>query len=116
MISQERRQHIAETIIAPLSINKSDTLGYFINSKFNKEENSFRSPWSNIYFPSASSQKEFIKELRELEIKLNNLVKIYAKLYYGEKAITSVFAWEQDQSILTGFNCAVLIKNGELNN
>lgn len=113
LISQERRQHIAETIISPLTINTSDSLGYFINCKFNQEENSFRSPWSNVYFPSASTHKVFIKEMRELEVKLNKLVKIYAKLYYGDKAITSAFAWDQDQSILTGFNIAVLIKHGK---
>ena len=98
-------------IIPPLEINNSDTMGPFINSTFNKESSSYRSPWSNEYYPTISGFKVLPNELRELEIQLNKLVKFYTKIYYSTKAVSSVYIWEVGESIASGFNCAILIKN-----
>lgn len=94
-----------------LKINNSDPKGLFIESDFNKDGDSFRSPWSDTFFPPINSDKFLPKELRTLEEKLNILFKQYAKLYYGEKAVSSVYIIYSGDNISNGFECHVLIKN-----
>jgi capping protein (actin filament) muscle Z-line, beta len=95
----------------PLRISKDDSLGDFIKSEFNCELDSYRSPHSNKYFPYIDNAKYPPNELRQLEIILNKLFKEYAKLYYGNTAITSVYVWEHGENIESGFYCALLVKN-----
>jgi len=95
----------------PLKISRDDSLGDFIKSEFNCEINSYRSPHSNKYFPRKENAKYPPNELRELEIIMNRMFKEYARLYYGNSAITSVYVWEHGESIESGFYCALLVKN-----
>jgi capping protein beta len=94
-----------------LSVCKLDSKGEFIQSEYNREEGSFRSPWTNRYFPDMEYPKYPPKELRILEEQLNELFKKYSELYYGPSAVSSVYIWEQGDSIQKGFNTAMLIKN-----
>lgn len=110
-VPMETKKELKKVLPSPLSINKSDTIGAFINSEFNHDGDSYRSPWSNEYFPTSEGHKLLPNELRELEVQLNTLMKLYTKLYYGPTAVSSVFIWEQGDSISSGFNCAVLFKN-----
>ena len=110
-INNESKRDISKYLFTPLTINKSDSLGLFLNSDFNKDGDSFRSPLSNEYFPNNEGHRILSNELRELEIYLNNLFKRYTKLYYNDNTISSVYIWEQGDSINSGFNCSVLIKN-----
>lgn len=95
----------------PLEICHDDSLGDFIKSEYNNEGSSFRSPWSNKYFPDVDFPKFPPAELRQLEIVMNKFFREYTKLYYGETAVFSVFIWEKGDSIEHGFSCAILIKN-----
>jgi capping protein beta len=118
-LRKEERKDVFKRFPIPFSINNSDKLGPFIESEFNKDDNSYRSPWSNQYFPPFNSDKTSIKllpkELRELEERLNKLIKLYLKLYYSDDAISSAYISFQDESISNGFNCCVLIKGRVLN-
>ena len=55
------------------------------------------------YFPS--------ENLRKLEEKLNKMFKLYAKNYYNENTIISVYCWEFGKKISDGFGVGILIKN-----
>ena len=110
-ITQEGKKELHKIIASPLCINTSDSIGPFITSEFNHDGDSYRSPWSNEYFPTTEGHKLLPNELRELEVRLNKLVKLYTTLYYGEQAVSSTYIWEQGDAISSGFNCAVLIKN-----
>ena len=94
-----------------LKVNNSDPLGPFIECDINKDGDSYRSPWSNQYFPNIESNKFLPNELRQLEEKLNTFIKLYTKMYYGESAISSVYFKIKDNSISNGFYCYTLIKN-----
>lgn len=94
-----------------LNLCKDDSLGDFIKSEFNNEGDSYRSPWSNKYFPDVELPKYPPSELRELEVIFNRLFKEYTRLYYGDSAVPSVYIWEQGESIESGFSCALLVKN-----
>ena len=78
------KKNLLNIIPTPISINNSDSLGKFINSEFNHDDESYRSPWSNQYFPIKESKKRLVNEFRELELKLNKIIKMYSKLNYGE--------------------------------
>ena len=93
------------------TINNSDPLGPFIESEYNKDDDSYRSPWSNKYFPQKDSNKLLPNELRELEQRLNQLIKTYLKIYYNEDSISSAYIQFQDESISNGFRCCVFIKS-----
>lgn len=114
-VLKEERKDIHKKFPIPFTINNSDTLGPFIESDYNKDGNSFRSPWSNTYFPPIESNKLLPKELRELEERLNKLIKLYLKIYYSEDAISSAYISFQDETISSGFNCCVLIKSRVVN-
>ena len=47
-----------------------------------------------------------------MEISFNEIYAIFARMYYGEDAISSVYVWEQGDSYENGFNLALLINNG----
>ena len=116
-IYKEDMKYIYKNFPIKFNINTSDPLGPFIESEYNKDENSYRSPWSNTYFPSKESTKILPKELRFLEEKINTIIKLYLKIYYNpENTISSAYINFSD--ISHGFNCCVLIeskiKNSEI--
>ena len=114
-ILREEMKDIYKNFPLQFKINNSDPLGPFIESEFNRDENSYRSPWSNKYFPPKESDKLLPNELRELELRINQLIKLYIKLYYSEDAISSAYIMFQDESISNGFLCYVFIKSSVKN-
>jgi capping protein beta len=114
LLSIEKKD-IQKSFPLPFNINNSDTLGPFIESEYNKDGDSYRSPWSNKFFPPKESDKLLPNELRELEERLNKIIKLYIKLYYSEDAISSAYVSFQDESISNGFTCCVFIKSKIVN-
>lgn len=114
-ILKEEMKDINKNFPIQFKINNSDPLGPFIESDYNKDGDSYRSPWSNTYFPQKQSDKLLPKELRELEQKINQLIKLYLKIYYSEDAISSAYIMFQDESISNGFTCPVFIKSKVVN-
>ena len=110
-IFKEEMKDINKNFPIQFTINNSDPLGPFIESEYNKDGDSYRSPWSNKYFPQKESNKLLPNELRELEQRINQLIKTYLKIYYSEDAISSAYIMFQDESISNGFLCCVFIKS-----
>lgn len=84
-------------------------MGPFVMSDFNRIGESFRSPYSNEYYPPVNVAKYPPEELRKFEISFGSLVKIYTKLYYSASAVSSVYTWDLGDSITNGFGVCVLI-------
>lgn len=114
-VMKEEMKDVKKNFPLPFTINNSDPLGPFIQCEFSKDGESYRSPWSNKYFPPLESNKMLPKELRELEEKINQLFKLYLKIYYNEKALSSAYIIFQDEQITYGFNCYVYIKGKPIN-
>ena len=110
-IIKEEMRDVNKNFPVQFTINNSDPLGPFIESEYNRDGESYRSPWSNTYFPPIDSNKLLPKELRDLEEKINQLIKLYLKIYYSEDAISSAYITYQDESISNGFSCSVFIKS-----
>lgn len=72
---------------------------------YNRDGDSYRSPWSNNYFPSLEEGFYPSEKLRVLEIEANELFDAYRELYF-EGGISSVYFWDLDN----GFAGCFLIK------
>ncbi|PON48965.1 F-actin-capping protein subunit beta [Parasponia andersonii] len=78
----------------------------FILCEYNRDADSYRSPWSNKYHPPLEDGALPSAELRKLEIEANDIFSIYRDQYY-EGGISSVYMWEDDNE---GFVACFLIK------
>lgn len=81
---------------------------------YNRDIDSYRSPWSNTYFPELSSseldESPFpSKNLRNFEILANYSFDIYKDLYY-EGGISSCYTWELNEDNDEEFAGVVLFK------
>eukprot|EP00028_Trichosphaerium_sp_Am-I-7-wt_P003911 CAMPEP_0168518806 /NCGR_PEP_ID=MMETSP0405-20121227/6933_1 /TAXON_ID=498012 /ORGANISM="Trichosphaerium sp, Strain Am-I-7 wt" /LENGTH=271 /DNA_ID=CAMNT_0008539211 /DNA_START=15 /DNA_END=830 /DNA_ORIENTATION=+ len=73
---------------------------------YNRDGDSYRSPWSNKYDPFIGDGNVPSKGLRELEVELNDGFDIYRDLYF-EGGVSSVYCWDLDGS---DFAACILIK------
>jgi len=72
---------------------------------YNRDGDSYRSPWSNKYEPSIDDGAVPSPELRKVEIGANEVFDIYRDLYF-EGGVSSVYCWDLDD----GFAACILIK------
>ena len=72
---------------------------------YNRDGDSYRSPWTNAYFPAIDDGFLPSAKLRELETEANALFDAYRELYF-EGGISSVYLWDLDN----GFAGSFLIK------
>ena len=92
-------------------ICKDDPKGEFIMCEQNRDGDSYRSPYSNTYYPPTEDAKYPTAPLRDLEEKLNKMFKLYIKHYYSLTTLCSVYCWELGDTLADGYGVAVLIKN-----
>lgn len=81
----------------------------FILCEYNRDADSYRSPWSNKYFPPLEDGSLPSDELRKLEVEANDIFSIYRDQYY-EGGISSVYMWEDDNGGLV--SCFLIKKDG----
>jgi len=72
---------------------------------YNRDGDSYRSPWSNKYDPPLPDGACPSVDLRKLEVAANDTFDIYRDLYF-EGGVSSVYCWDVDN----GFACCILIK------
>lgn len=72
---------------------------------YNRDGDSYRSPWSNKYDPPLEDGATPSAELRKMEIAANEVFDIYRDLYF-EGGVSSVYMWDLD----SGFAACILIK------
>ena len=91
-------------------------VGYdFLKCEYNRDGKSHRSPWSNQYVPPSSDAYYPSPEKREIEVKLNEVFKLYASLYY-DQAITSAYVWENEDedAPVNQFAGCLLVKKSKI--
>eukprot|EP01121_Diplochlamys_sp_Union-15-3_P010762 TRINITY_DN3056_c0_g1_i2.p1 TRINITY_DN3056_c0_g1~~TRINITY_DN3056_c0_g1_i2.p1 ORF type:complete len:228 (+),score=44.50 TRINITY_DN3056_c0_g1_i2:30-686(+) len=77
---------------------------------YNRDGDSYRSPWSNTYFPSIRDGTKPSKQLRELEVQVNEAFDIYRELYY-EGGVSSVYFWDLEDE--PDFGGCILFKKSQ---
>nr|BAH29715.1 F-actin capping protein beta [Dicyema japonicum]BAJ09729.1 F-actin capping protein beta [Dicyema japonicum] len=103
---------ICEPLLAlvdrPLTIRKDSDGKEFLTCDYNRDADSYRSPWNNEY---TDEYKGLLpsQELRELEVRFNEVFTAYTDLYYGG-AYSSVYLWDMEKKDVNNFGGAILIK------
>ncbi len=98
----------------PLQLGQDERAGKkFICCDYNRDGDSFRSPWSNAYYPEA--EEGYIlpsKALRALEVDANAICDVYRKLYFETGSYSSVyfFSIEGVEDEKKGFGACWLVK------
>ena len=77
----------------------------FIVCDYNRDGDSFRSPWSNKYTPPLDDGILPSEELRKMEIAANDAFDQYREQYY-DGGTSSCYFWESEG----GFACCIAIK------
>jgi capping protein (actin filament) muscle Z-line, beta len=97
-----------------------DNARQFILSEHNRDGDSYRSPWSNVYYPPLDDGFYPPERLRSLELRANEVFDAYCALYYGNgTSVASVYLWDKAEEGKSsgggktgvGFAGAILIRN-----
>ncbi|KAF6754579.1 f-actin capping protein beta subunit [Ephemerocybe angulata] len=78
----------------------------YLACDYNRDGESYRSPWSNEYDPPLEDGTVPSVKLRKLEISANEAFDTYREMYY-EGGVSSVYLWDLDDG---GFAGVVLLK------
>ncbi|KAK4686364.1 F-actin-capping protein subunit beta, partial [Tremellales sp. Uapishka_1] len=73
----------------------------YLGCDYNRDGDSFRSPWSNAYLPEATQGPVPSAKLRQLEVSLNTAFDTYREMYF-EGGISSVYLWDLDEELNVG--------------
>jgi len=101
-------EQLLSAVDQPLAVEHDKSAGRdFLLCDYNRDGDSYRSPWSNKYFPELSDGAMPSAALRKTEIGLNDMFDAYRDSYY-EGGTSSVYCWDIDG----GFAACILIKKG----
>jgi len=78
----------------------------YLACDYNRDGDSYRSPWSNEYDPPLEDGTAPTPKLRKLEITMNEAFDLYREMYY-EGGLSSVYLWDLEDG---GFAGVVLLK------
>lgn len=118
--NEELTQDLLSAVDTPLKVSKCGATGKeYLSCDYNRDGDSYRSPWSNKYYPQISGDEEELPPypsdlLRQLEVKANESFDVYRDLYYGGAGVSSVYLWdtaeEETELLEAGFAGVVLFK------
>ncbi|KAI8323125.1 F-actin capping protein, beta subunit [Martensiomyces pterosporus] len=99
-------EDLLSSVDQPLKIRRDAGAGKeYLVCDYNRDGDSYRSPWSNEYDPPLEDGSVPSDRLRKLEVAANDAFDTYKELYY-EGGVSSVYLWDMDDS----FAGVVLIK------
>ncbi|KAK4047076.1 F-actin-capping protein subunit beta [Microbotryomycetes sp. JL201] len=92
----------------PLKVLTDKQGRQYLACDYNRDGDSYRSPWTNDYDPPLADGTQPSAKLRELEESINDAFDVYREQYY-EGGVSSAYLWDVDD----GFAGVVLLKKGE---
>ncbi|XP_022085541.1 F-actin-capping protein subunit beta-like [Acanthaster planci] len=99
-------EDLLSSVDQPLKIARDSHAGKdYLLCDYNRDGDSYRSPWSNKYDPPLDDGAVPSAKLRKLEIDANVAFDTYRDLYF-EGGVSSVYLWDLDH----GFAGVILIK------
>jgi capping protein beta len=101
-------EDLLESVDVPLTVRRCVKSGRdFLCCDYNRDGDSWRSPWSNEFYPKLDDGDGVVpsERVRKMEIRANDAFDVYRDLYY-EGGISSVYFWDVDD----GFAGCVLLK------
>lgn len=99
-------EDLLSSVDQPLKIARDKELGKdYLLCDYNRDGDSYRSPWSNVYDPPLEDGSMPSERLRKLEVDANHAFDQYREMYF-EGGVSSVYLWDLDH----GFAGVILIK------
>lgn len=99
-------EDLLSSVDQPLKVARDKSTGRdYLLCDYNRDGDSYRSPWTNSYDPPLPDGQLPSERLRKLEIDANAAFDQYRELYY-EGGVSSVYLWDLEH----GFAGVVLIK------
>jgi capping protein beta len=99
-------EDLLSAIDQPLKVARDKTVGKdYLLCDYNRDGDSYRSPWSNTYDPPFDEGIQPSDRLRKLEVEANAAFEQYREMYF-EGGVSSVYFWDND----VGFAGVILIK------
>lgn len=99
-------EDLLSSVDQPLKIARDNETGKdYLLCDYNRDGDSYRSPWSNTYDPPLEDGSLPSEKLRKLEIDANQAFDQYREMYF-EGGVSSVYLWDLDH----GFAGVILIK------
>jgi len=99
-------EDLLSSIDQPLKVATDKKVGKdYLLCDYNRDGDSYRSPWTNTYEPALEDGAMPSERLRKLEIEANTAFDQYRELYF-EGGVSSVYLWDLD----AGFAGVILIK------
>ncbi|UXI15665.1 centromere protein [Sarcoptes scabiei] len=99
-------EDLLSSIDQPLKIARDKQTGReYLLCDYNRDGDSYRSPWSNQYDPPLDDGNVPSEKLRQLEVDANYAFDLYREMYF-EGGVSSVYFWDLD----SGFAGVILIK------
>ncbi|XP_063065001.1 F-actin-capping protein subunit beta isoforms 1 and 2-like isoform X1 [Engraulis encrasicolus] len=99
-------EDLLSSVDQPLKIARDKATGKdYLLCDYNRDGDSYRSPWSNKYDPPLDDGAIPSVRLRKLEVEANSAFDQYRDLYF-EGGVSSVYLWDLDH----GFAGVILIK------
>jgi len=99
-------EELCQRVDTPLQLEKDTKTGkQFILCDYNRDGDSYRSPWSNEYFPPIEDGEDCLKPsetLRKLESETNEVFDHYRHQYF-EGGVSSVYMWDLDSGFAACF-------------
>jgi len=93
----------------PLKVQKDTKAGRdFILCDYNRDGDSYRSPWSNTYFPPQDDGFLPSQQLRKMEMEANDIFDTYRKFYF-EGGQSSVYFFNTDEKDSKAFGACFLV-------
>ncbi|KAI1653058.1 F-actin capping protein, beta subunit [Daldinia decipiens] len=110
-LAPDLTEDLLSSVDQPLSIRRCKQTGRdYLLCDYNRDGDSYRSPWSNEFDPplesgAASAASLPSEKVRKMEVRANEAFDLYRDLYY-EGGVSSVYFWNLDD----GFAGVVLLK------
>jgi len=105
-LSPDLTDDLLNTVDQPLQVAKDAAKNIYLLCDYNRDGDSYRSPWTNAYDPPIDDGVLPAPKLRAMEESANELFKSYMQNYY-EAGASSVYFWELDEG---SFAACVLFK------
>eukprot|EP00494_Astrolonche_serrata_P027328 UN27591 len=94
LADEDLEDEICQRVDVPHQLQKDTKTGKeFIACEYNRDEDSFRSPWSNEYFPPLKDGLKPLGDLRQFEEQANTIFDHYRDMYF-EGGVSSVYVWD----------------------
>ena len=98
----EYTDELLQRVDQPLQVATDATTGQqYLLCDYNRDGDSYRSPWSNTYDPPIDDGFKPSPELRKLETEANAVFEGYRRQYFGG-GVSSVYLWDLEDGAFAG--------------